>query len=306
MLALFSCAREWCLVLTASLAFALGWNRTVQEGWWPSPIPAPTSLAVRKVFPIINPHPFGYTLSPFPFDLASTGREQIAPSSPVALWGDHYQEPKTLPASSDLGALSSSNVLQRCWEGPWPHEAKAAWPSLTFSCHLLHERWGAEQRQVRERAVGGLCDPSSAFLLQGVCRRQLCKTFTQMWHRTLPKRDLKWDTLEQECWEGGEGVSGGSTGGTEPCHARTDCWAQPGFGAASPSPPLHQPGHGHLSSGKALGRQWWEKVLGPHNTNEIILITLGNGPCMQNQVGFCLQGIGRSHDTASSGTEGGR
>lgn len=47
----FSRAREWCLVLATSLALALGWKSRAWEGWWPWPCPAPTSLAVRKVFP---------------------------------------------------------------------------------------------------------------------------------------------------------------------------------------------------------------------------------------------------------------
>lgn len=37
-------------------------------------------------------------------------------------------------------------------------------------------------------------------------------------------------------------------------------------------PAQHQLGHGQLSSGGALGQQWWEKVL--------VLITLGNGLCV--------------------------
>lgn len=77
------------LVLAASLAFACGWKSSV-GGMVPSPTPARASLGVRNVFPIINPRPFGYILSPFPFGLADTAESRFLPLSPVTLWKDHY------------------------------------------------------------------------------------------------------------------------------------------------------------------------------------------------------------------------
>lgn len=97
--------------------------------------------------------------------------------------------------------------------------------------------------------------------------------FTQMWHRTLPKRGLKWDTLEQE---GGKSLK-------VLVRVALSCAVSeqtPELSLALVPPAHHQLGHGHLSSGGALGQQWWNKVLGPHNTNEVVLITLGNGLCI--------------------------
>lgn len=74
----FGRAREWCLVLVTTLALALGWKSRAWWGRWPWARHVPTSLAGGKVFPRINSHPFGYALSPFSVDLASTGRVQIA------------------------------------------------------------------------------------------------------------------------------------------------------------------------------------------------------------------------------------
>ena len=100
--------------------------------------------------------------------------------------------------------------------------------------------------------------------------------FTQMQYRTLPKRGLKWDTLEQERWEGGGKVS------VEAARVALSCGMQ--GQTAEHSPALVPSAHPHHSTSRgtetgawvrALGQQRWEKVLGHRSANEVTLITLG-------------------------------